>query len=206
MIFAGVASFFVYGTLFEPGFWLSADQAGQVRMNAGQYEDAADTFVDPMRRGTALYKAGNFKLAAQAFARIDSPEASYNLGNCLLLQGKYAEAVEQFDAALRDRPAWEDARINRDLAAARAEMLTMKGGDMGDQKLGADEIRFDRSDPSEGQETEVAAAQPLDDASMQAMWLRRVQTRPADFLKSKFAWQQFQSKQDSSASENASQQ
>ncbi|HIE98204.1 MAG: hypothetical protein ABGZ53_25045 [Fuerstiella sp.] len=31
--------------------------------------------------------------------------------------------------------------------------------------------------------------QPLSDSAMQALWLRRVQTKPADFLKAKFAYQ-----------------
>ena len=60
---------------------------------------------------------------------------------------------------------------------------------MGDQKLGADEITFDKSNNAEGQETEMTGKQPLSDAQMQAMWLRRVQTKPAEFLKSKFAYQ-----------------
>ena len=60
---------------------------------------------------------------------------------------------------------------------------------MGDQKLGADDIVFDKSKRSGGQETETDATQPLSDSAMQAMWLRRVQTKPADFLRAKFAYQ-----------------
>ena len=60
---------------------------------------------------------------------------------------------------------------------------------MGDQKLGADEIVFDRNKKSGGQDTETEETQPLNDSAMQAMWLRRVQTRPADFLRAKFAYQ-----------------
>ena len=60
---------------------------------------------------------------------------------------------------------------------------------MGDQKLGADEIRFDKKPDSGGQETEVREDAPASDAALQAMWLRKVQTRPAEFLRSKFAYQ-----------------
>ena len=31
--------------------------------------------------------------------------------------------------------------------------------------------------------------QPLSDAAMQELWLRRVQTKPADFLRAKFSFQ-----------------
>ena len=62
-------------------------------------------------------------------------------------------------------------------------------GEMGDQQIGADEIVFDKDKNSGGQDTETEKAQPLSDAAMQALWLRRVQTKPADFLKAKFAYQ-----------------
>ena len=63
------------------------------------------------------------------------------------------------------------------------------GGDLGDQKLGADKIVFDKSQKNEGQQTDVSGDAAASSEQMQALWLRRVQTRPADFLKAKFAWQ-----------------
>jgi Ca-activated chloride channel homolog len=69
-------------------------------------------------------------------------------------------------------------------------MTTVTGGDMGDQKIGADKIVFDKNAQSEGQDTEVAGGKALSDEEMQSLWLRRVQTRPADFLKAKFEYQQ----------------
>ena len=44
------------------------------------------------------------------------------------------------------------------------------------------------ADRSGGEET-VEGAVKLSDAELRAMWLRRVQTRPADFLRAKFAYQ-----------------
>ena len=35
--------------------------------------------------------------------------------------------------------------MNREIAAARAEMLKRTGGDMGDQELGADDVVFDKN-------------------------------------------------------------
>ena len=75
------------------------------------------------------------------------------------------------------------------MAIARAKLVERKGGEMGDQKVGADEITFDKSKNAGGQDTDTEAARPLSDAELQALWLRRIQTRPADFLKSKFAYQ-----------------
>ncbi len=158
-------------------------------MDQGKYADAAKFFVDPMRLGSAWFRAGEFKKAEQAFARSATAEAEYNRGNCLVMLGKYDAAVERYDRALELRPDWQDAEMNRNIATIRAQRVQDEGGDMGDQKLGADEIRFDKNKNSEGQETEVQEQQLISDSAMQALWLRRVQSKPADFLRAKFSYQ-----------------
>ena len=172
------------------GLWLTPDQQGQRLLNAQKFGEAARTFEDPMRQGVAWYRDGEFEKASQAFSRVSSPEASFNRGNCWMLLGKYDQASSSYDEALEQRPGWAEAQENRELAARRAELVKSEGGDFGDQRIGADEIVFDKSQDSGGQNTEVASEQATSDASVQAVWLRRVQTEPADFLKSKFAYQQ----------------
>ena len=54
----------------------------------------------------------------------------------------------------------------------------------------ADEIVFDNKAENSDETTEVAGGEELSDEEIQALWLRRVQTKPADFLRSKFAFQQ----------------
>jgi Ca-activated chloride channel family protein len=70
--------------------------------------------------------------------------------------------------------------------------LNFEGGDMTGGELGADEIVFDNKAGSSEQTEEVAGNEPLSNQEIQALWLRRVQTKPADFLKAKFAFQQAQ--------------
>jgi Ca-activated chloride channel family protein len=172
------------------GLWLTPDQQGQRDFERNEFVAAAQVFHDPMWQGAAWYRAGEFEKAAQAFGRRDSAEASYNQGNAQLMLGKYDAAIAGYDRALEKRPGWTDAVDNRALAAARAKMVEQKGGDMGDQQIGADKIVFDKDAKNEGQETEIAGSKALSDQAIQALWLRRVQTRPADFLKAKFAYQQ----------------
>ena len=170
--------------------WLTPDQQGQRHYRRKEYSEAAAAFRDPLWRGVSWYRAGEFEKAAGEFARRSTPEARYNEGNTWLMMGKYDQAVERYDQALELRPDWQDAKDNRELAVARGEMLAREGGDMGDQKLGADEIVFDQKKPPGGQDTVVASEHATSDEAVQALWLRRVQTKPADFLKSKFAFQQ----------------
>lgn len=170
------------------GLWWTPDQQGQRSMDHGDFVAAAGQFRDPFRQGVAWFRAGEFEAAEQAFARVASGEAEFNRGNCLIMLGKYDPAIERFDRALELRPEWDDAIVNREIALARAERVKQEGGDMGNQKIGADEIRFDKKKTG-GQETETDATAPLSSNEMQALWLRRVQTKPAEFLKAKFSYQ-----------------
>lgn len=172
------------------GLWFTPDQQGHRQFQRGDFAGAAEAFRDPLWQGTAWYRAGEFEKAAQAFARRSSAEAHYNQGNAWLMRGKYDVAITCYDRALARRSGWKEAIENRALAAARLKKIEAPGGDMGDQKLGADGIVFDKEAKNEGQDTELAGGKALSDEEMQALWLRRVQTRPADFLKAKFAYQQ----------------
>lgn len=174
------------------GFWFSPDQQGRRLFEQAKYEQAAEAFVDPMWKGVAWYRAGEFKKAAEAFARLSTSEARYNLGNAQVMLGEYEKAVASYELALQDRPNWQEAQENVELAIARAKLVEQKGGDFGDQRIGADEVVFDRDKKDQGQQTEIAGEKATSDAAVQAIWLRQVQTKPADFLKAKFAYQQAQ--------------
>lgn len=180
----------VIATITWAGLWFTPDQQGQRHFQRGEYTAAAQVFRDPMWQGTAWYRAGEFEKAVQAFARRDTADAHFNQGNAWLMQGKYEIAIARYDRALEIRPDWKEAIENRDLATARAKMVEAEGGDMGDQIIGADKIVFDKNAKNEGQETQVDDGQGVSNQDIQAMWLRRVQTHPADFLKAKFSYQQ----------------
>ena len=58
--------------------------------------------------------------------------------------------------------------------------------------LGADEIVFDdsgRVNNSSNEQVIDASDQQLGEDAMRAMWLRKVETRPADFLAARFNYQ-----------------
>ncbi|UUO07187.1 tetratricopeptide repeat protein [Blastopirellula sp. J2-11] len=174
------------------GLWLTPDQAGQRYFRDQKFPAAAQAFEDPLWQGTAWYRAGEFEKATQAFARVSSAEGKYNEGNAWLMLGKYDKAIASYDQSLEKRPGWREAAENRKLAQARQEKRKQEGGDLGDQQEGADEIVFDKKN-DQGQETQVDGEKATSDAAVQAIWLRQVQTKPADFLKAKFSYQHAQS-------------
>jgi len=180
----------LYGLLGGDCSLLTPDQRAHRLLTAGDHEAAAAEFADPLWRGVALFRRGEFEQAAGVFAGYDTSEAAFNQGNALVMQGKYDEAVARYERALELRPDWEPAVVNRDIAAARAAMLAQEGGEGTGGMLEADEIVFsdEKSPPSEGSE-QTEGGEELSDEELRSIWLRQVQTKPADFLRAKFAYQ-----------------
>ena len=173
------------------GLWLTPDQQGQRAFRNKDYKAAAEAFQNIEWQGAAWYRAGEFEKAARCFGQVSSPEADFNAGNAWLMAGKYEQAIASYDNALEKKPGWKEAKENRDIAIARKKNVEAEGGDQGDQKIGADKIVFDKNKQNkDGKQTEVAGNKALSSAEIQALWLRQVQTEPADFLRSKFAYQQ----------------
>jgi len=173
--------------------WRTPDQQGQSLMDQNDYSAAAEKFQNAMRQGAALYKAGQFEKALKTFNAIVSPESVFNRGNCQIMLGKYDAAIELYTRAIELRPEWQAAIENRDLAIARKALMAPPDDDAGgtDGKLGANEIVFDnRAKNSKNEEViETGTGDQLSDDEMRALWLHQVQTRPADFLRNKFAYQ-----------------
>ncbi|MFD2141587.1 hypothetical protein [Ancylobacter oerskovii] len=171
------------------GLWASPDQRGRYLFEQGRFADAAESFRDPMWRGVAQFRGGDFKAAEASFAAIDTADGAFNQANALVMLGKYQDAVARYDHALERRPGWAEAEANRRIAALRAEQLKAPGADAGDQREGADQIVYDKDAKNqEGQETQTTGG-PMNDEAVRALWLKRVRTEPADFLRARFAWQ-----------------
>ena len=187
LLIAGTA---LYCVLNKDCTLLTADQQGFRLYQQGDYGQAATSFSDPQWQGIALFRQGEFEQAAGVFAGYDNASAAYNHGNALVMLGKYEAAIERYEYALALNPGWKAAETNREIAQARAEMLKKEGGDMTGGKMGADEIVFEQGKSPPGSGTEqVDADQPANDAEFRSIWLRQVQTRPADFLRAKFSYQ-----------------
>lgn len=168
--------------------WLRPDQRGRLLMSENRPAEAAQAFRDPLWRGVALFRAGDFKGAAQAFAARYTAEGAFNQGNALVMLGQYDDAMKRYDRALALRPGWADALKNREVARIRGERKQTEGGETGKTDTKPDEIVFDKTKKG-GEDSTVEAAKPMSDDAVRALWLKRVQTKPADFLKAKFAYQ-----------------
>jgi Ca-activated chloride channel family protein len=173
-------------------WFLTPDQRAQRLFDREEYAAAADLFSNPLQAGVAYYRAGDFEPAANSSSRDGSANGYYNAGNALVLLGQYEPAIQAYERALNRRPDWIAAQTNLQIARIRAERTKARGDEEGTGgMLEADEFVFDL-DANRGGENQAstgAEGESTSDEQIQAMWLRRVQTRPADFMAARFAYQ-----------------
>ncbi len=90
--------------------WYSSDYQGQLLSDKSEFESAAEAYEDPMRKGVAFYKAGDYGNAIQAFQEDTTANGAYNLGLAYVQNGDYAAANLAFGKAIELDPEMEQAR------------------------------------------------------------------------------------------------
>lgn len=116
------------------GWWERADQVRQQRLDAG----------------VQAYRKGDFAAAQQRFEGIDSDAGWYNLGNALARQGRYDEAIDAYDKALKLHPQMADAIANRAAVEAARKRQSSQNSKSGQQ--GKDGKQQKDGQPQNGQQ------------------------------------------------------
>ncbi|MEG9437777.1 VWA domain-containing protein [Edaphobacter sp. HDX4] len=169
--------------------WMTPDQQGRYYFQKGDYKKAAEEFEDPLWRGLASARAGDNAAALNAFALSDTAEAWYNQGNSLARMGKYPEAVTAYRQSLARRPNWNDAEANLTLVQSLIPKPTAHKKDKQEPQeealdLPPDQTKFD--DKGKQGKTTRMNVKP---ETVADIWMRNIQTTPADFLRRRFAIQ-----------------
>ena len=167
--------------------WLTRDQQGALAFSDGDYALALERFEDPAWQGVAAYRGGRYEAAAAAFGRLPSAEGFYNRGNALYKGRDYRGAIKAYEQAVAMAPAWTEAVDN--LALARWTLAYIEEqreqSDTGDEsELGADDVTFDNED-DRGKAIEITRESTIEKQSAEK-WMRTVDTRTADFLRTRF--------------------
>jgi Ca-activated chloride channel family protein len=175
----------------EPlSLWLTPDQRGRLAYEEKEFSDAMDLFEDPMWKGAAGYASGRYVEAADAFSRVPTAIGWFNRGDALIKGREYVQAIPSFEQAVAEDPDWLEARENLELARytfdylerAREQSGTESDGSI--DELGADEYKFDKSADS-GTEMQIDKESVVGALSAEK-WMRTVDTRTGDFLRSRF--------------------
>lgn len=164
------------------GGWADAfftpDQQGRWAYEHQRYTQAATLFEDPYWKGRAAYDAGHYRTALAAFASLQTADAAFYVGNTQARLRNYGAALAAYDRALRLRPAFPQARANRELVARLLAAAEAEQEDDDSQK--PDDVSLDKA---AGKMTQVAVAQ----AASEDLWLRNLNLSPGGFLRQKFA-------------------
>lgn len=171
---------------------LTPDQRGRLAFDKGDFAAAAKLFSDPMWRGIAAYRTFDFLTAAEEFARVDTIEGKFALGNAQAQNHAFEKAIKAYDEVLKAQPNNTPAKANRAivqaaLAAQEAKRRKQEQEDNAPPDLKADETPVD-PDQKGGKIIKVTPQDVTTPRAAEA-WMRQVQTTPGDFLKLKFAIQ-----------------
>jgi len=172
--------------------WLTPDQQGRYYFEKRNLAVAAERFQDPLWKGIAYYRSKNFEAAIEQFARVDTSEGYFNLGDAYAHLGRLDQAVASYELALRRKPEYVAAKENRDLVQSLIQKKKSKEKeeeppDGKEPTYNPDEIKFDEKG-KKGKKGEIDQAE-LSAEQIQQVWMRRLQTTPSDFLRLKFAAQ-----------------
>jgi Ca-activated chloride channel homolog len=165
--------------------WLTPDQQGRWLVEHDDDALAGRRFRDPMWRGVACYRARDLECAMQSFARVSDADGDYNLGISQAHAGELEPALRSFERAVLARPAWRDARENRDLVARLIAAALVKGDEPGEPNDEADEVKAD--DEGKRGKRGTVEIEKLGPEAIDKLWLRNVRTDPAAFLRARFA-------------------
>lgn len=134
-------------------WWLTAEQRAQQALEQQQYERAAALSNDPLRRGTANYRAGNYEEALTDFAQVADATGYYNQGNSLMQLEDYQGAINAYQEALRRQPDMPQAQANLELARQQLEKQKQEQ----EQQQSQDGEQNQNSQNSQGQQGEQDA-------------------------------------------------
>jgi len=126
--------------------WQRRDQQTNNAIQQGDFQHATELADNPAQRGTAAYRQDDYETALEAFSAQRGANGKYNQGNALANLGRYQEALDAYDEALKLEPDMEDAKLNR----AEVERLMQQ---QEEQKQDQEEKeKSDKQDKQEDQE------------------------------------------------------
>ncbi|MGR5063542.1 VWA domain-containing protein [Photobacterium sp. DNB22_13_2] len=119
--------------------WSNADRQGYKLYQQQNYQDAANTFVDPAWLGVALYETGDYQGAIEAFSQVTDKSSDYNTGNALAKLGRLEEAAVKYRDVIEGNPDHQGAKFNLGLVEGALQALENQnfdnqeqGGEAGD--------------------------------------------------------------------------
>lgn len=153
--------------------WQRQDQQADKALKNGDVERARQLAEQPLRRGEAAYRAGDYASALKDFSASDNAQGHYNRGNALAQLGRYQEAIKAYDQALTEQPEMADAIHNKQeleklLKQQKQQQSENKDGKNKDDKQQQAENKDGQGKDNQQQQAENKDDQGKDNQQQQA--------------------------------------
>jgi Ca-activated chloride channel family protein len=170
---------------------LTPDQQGRIAFERKDFGRAAELFVDPLWRGYALYRDGQYEEAVIVLDRVGTAQASFIQGMAHIKSRGYRDGVRAFETTLGRDPDYPDAAQNLAVVREIVDYVeeAREQSDTGEEAgIGADEVVFD-NEANRGAETEMEVPRDGEGTGLLTteQWMNTVDTRTGDFLRQRFA-------------------
>lgn len=188
-------------------WFLTPDQQGRLAFADRDFDRAAELFVDPLWRGYALYRDGQYEAAVEVLDRVATAEAAFIQGMAQIKSRSYRDGVRSFETVLARDPDYPDAAANLEQARTIVDYVerVRAQSDTGEEGgIGADDVVFD-NEAGAGAETQLEVEQAGDGEGVLSaeQWMNAVDTRTEDFLRIRFALETAQRADPSDSPERA---
>ncbi len=171
-------------------WFFTPDQQGRIAYQRKEYDRAAELFADPLWRGYALYKNGQYAEAVEVLSRVETAQAAFIQGIAAVRNRAYRDGVRAFETALARDPDYPGAAENLALAQEIVDYVetAREQSDTGEEAgIGADDVVFDNEE-ARGADTQIDAPQEEGAGLLTTeQWMNTVDTRTGDFLRQRFA-------------------
>ncbi len=153
------------------GLWLNQNQQAEGLFSDGDYADAARLFSDSAWSGAAHFRAGEYEAALKQWQALESPIATYNLGNALAKLQRYEEALVAYNKVLELEPSHSDALHNKqqiedwlkNLSPNESEPSDSQDGDSSNSDSQKSDGQKSDGQNSDGQQSESEQSQANQD-------------------------------------------
>ena len=175
---------------------LSPDQLGRYYFERQQYGRAASHFQHPQWSAVAYFYSGEYTLARQQFAALESASGWYHSALAAAHERRYDLALQAVERSLALQPQWSLAQQLRQqllqllqAMAVQSEQQQVEQWQRDSQQLALDERQINADSSGElaqWRNSNGLSAEQLAEQSVREAWLKQVSHGPEHFLQRKF--------------------
>jgi Ca-activated chloride channel family protein len=192
------------------GWWKTPDQEAYQSFKHQEYSKAHAQFQNPEWKAATAYKMGRYTEAMEWYAKQNTSDAWYNLGNSLALAHDYPHALNAYQKALSLEPNHADAKHNLEIIKKLLEEKKQnkeqqkqdkeqqkqdkeqQKQDKEEQKQDKEQQKQDKEQQKQDKEQQKQDKEEQMEAKRQAskkelnQWLKLIEDNPEGLLKQKF--------------------